>query len=343
MPYLLTIYMTSTINKLYDFSVKISQSNGEIGSGFLYIPEAPENYVYVLTAKHCIYGKNIEKVSKIPSLTLSYFGKNKLRHIKYEKRTDKVLSTSDKKDCAIILIPKTRFPKQSIKKPTKTTGIKLSELDSGAQCYFRGFPRARQGEGAESELFDDCTLNDLPFKDKQSFKIHIKNYDSNSDHASELLEGCSGSGVLVQKSNQLYLLGIVQRYLKKLPKVVGRGVNEFNALLKAEGFSLIPIYGEKIVRPIDIREKLLKLQSTFQFNRISQQHCKLALDIIEDLKSDFQKEKVGLLLHYKGIEVLETLDKLIRTFRKSSLKIDQMQLTLQERILGSIENLLSSI
>ena len=92
-----------------------------------------------------------------------------------------------------------------------------------------------------------------------------------------------------------------------------------------------------------LRAKLLKLQSIFRFNRISQQHCKLGLDIIEDLISDFQKEKVGLLLHYKGIEVLETLDQMIRIFRKSSLNITQTQSVRKEKILDAIKELLSSL
>lgn len=335
--------MTSPIENLYDFAVMIKRSNGEIGSGFLYSSKANEDYVYILTAKHCIYGKNFKDLYKEPELTISYFGKDKLKHIKFRKSIDKVLSSSNKRDCAILLISKTRFPKRTLKRSGKIQGIKLLEVDNGEACYFRGFPKARQGEGDGSELFDECRLNDRTFKDKQTFKINIKNYDSNSSHASELLEGCSGSGILVQKDNRFYLLGIVQRYLKKLPKVVGRGLYEFNTLLQKDDYSTIPIYGDESVGPVGVKERLKKIQSIFRYNRISQQHCNHCLEIIDQLRLEFQEEKVGLLLHYKGQEVLDHLEDLIKTFRKSSSIRNQRQLALKEKILDKAAEILSSL
>ncbi|KFF76067.1 hypothetical protein HX13_01630 [Chryseobacterium sp. P1-3] len=35
--------------------------NGEIGTAVLYFPDADLDYVYVLTAKHCLTGKDFNK------------------------------------------------------------------------------------------------------------------------------------------------------------------------------------------------------------------------------------------------------------------------------------------
>lgn len=273
--------MTKKVDVLRNHAVKIQLSNGEQGSGFLYFFEDEYEFVYILTAKHCLLGSDFQLKEFESRPELKYFDGTSYHSYSFNQETDEILtSPENQKDSGILKIPKSNLKESLFLNLTPPIAISLANLDNGLPCIYRGFPAARVNEQDQSQLYNS-TLNDI--LDHSTFRVSVDNKDNHDARAINLLSGISGSGMLVIDNQQLCLIGILHTYLSNDPIFVGQGIAIFNEILHANGLKII-----NIKNGINITysyTKIIKdLIELFDGQYIDPEDCKMAMKSIKQLE-----------------------------------------------------------
>ena len=193
-------------------TVKI-RCNEEIGTALLYSPDESLDYMYILTAKHCLAGKDFDKEYQNTDITIEKIFNPDLGtwYSCNIAETDKIICTeSNTLDLALIIIPRSRIADlsglqyrfQAIDRPGAT-----------GECLIRGFADFNSGEEDRPYELDYAeTVKDKP-------EILSLNFDGSLDtryqSAISNVQGLSGSGLFTIIKGNLFLLGTVHTYEEK--------------------------------------------------------------------------------------------------------------------------------
>jgi hypothetical protein len=220
--------MTTDSEQLFQYATVKITCNDEIGTAVLYSPGESLDYMYILTAKHCLTGKDFDKqyvntdiiIEKIFNPSTGEY------HSCQIMETDMVICTdSDKLDLALIIIPKVRVESLS--------GIQyffqvIDKPGVAGECMIRGFADFNSGE--EDRSYNLKFVESL--KDKP--KLFTLNFDGTLDtryqSALENVQGLSGSGVFAVINETVFLFGLVHTYEEK-NRFFATQITTFNYLI----------------------------------------------------------------------------------------------------------------
>lgn len=196
--------MDSDISKI---TVKISDENQNlIGTGILVQQSRIKNYVYFVTAAHCLYedGDSFTELRKIIVIEIedSINGVTAKMEL---KPMESLISHQSNNDLGVICIEKS-----SIKIDIPEIKI-IKKYQSSDHFIIKGFPRATKGEEVDT----------IYPKWKQELSNERFNLTFVEDYSSYNTQGFSGSGVFVSSDNNFYLLGIFTRFR---PEDKGRAI-----------------------------------------------------------------------------------------------------------------------
>ncbi|UCH93142.1 MAG: ATP-binding protein [Candidatus Aminicenantes bacterium] len=174
------------------------ETKEEKGTGIFVHPENSE-FVYFITAKHCLLGKDFSKSPEKENTKISIpVPPGKRFETFCLREADNILFPEDThNDCAIIIIRKDSLP-SSCKDIPKVDCLEL-RYTSG-KCFFRGYPRAY-------ENIEGVTIH-VNYSDNDTVTTNTPLSCIDSDPLYNC-KGFSGSGLFCQLNKKSYLIGII--------------------------------------------------------------------------------------------------------------------------------------
>ncbi|MFE5381468.1 trypsin-like serine protease, partial [Bacillus cereus] len=245
-----------------DHAAKITLENEDskillTGSGCIHVSYT-RAYTYVLTARHCLIGKNKEYENILKKEMIKIELKDQLNEGEYLSIIDYFLHPDDEHDIAVILVEiKSEIPHKEI-----------AVLESGKKGWFYGFPFPRpDGVGLEYTLIENNKSK------KKHFEIKVnENLRTYITDAPINCQGFSGSGVYFKLEGETYLIGIITSLADKavtFDRLICESIDVVNEFLKDkqleglknEAFNLKNIIKNKLDRykdPVQISIKNLR-------------------------------------------------------------------------------------
>lgn len=189
-------------------TIKIS-CNEEVGTAVIYFPDPDVDYVYILTAKHCLAGKDFDKTFVNSDIVLEkIFNEEKSDYYHYYLTEQDIVNTSDdKEDMALLILSKNKV----LPLTGKQFFCQVTDTDLSVQDYeARGFANFNEQEADRSF---PLKFREDQKDDGNKFLLQSENsLDSYYQQALENVEGLSGSGAYSQLFGSTYFTGIIQSY-----------------------------------------------------------------------------------------------------------------------------------
>ncbi|MFC4686964.1 hypothetical protein ACFO4P_08450 [Epilithonimonas pallida] len=237
-------------------AVKIS-SNKEVSTAVIYFPDPDVDYVYVLTAKHCLTGKNFDKeIIKTGIVLDEIFNEETSTFHSYTLvDTDIVLvSESDEEDMALLILPK----EDIISLTGKQFFCQVIDTNQSIDNYqIRGFASFNN---QDKDRYFPLKFNEDEKAGPQHFSLRSEEpLDTFDARALENVSGLSGSGAYSILYDNAYLTGIIDNYEDK-DIFIATKVFAYNVLLnKVENFLpitlTVPETNEEVVSSYSEMEK----------------------------------------------------------------------------------------
>jgi Trypsin-like peptidase domain len=189
---------------LNNISIRVTTSyNGDTLRGSGVLVQNAEKVNYVITAEHCIFGKEDDRAKfkdiDHSDISIEYrdFQSGSIIRI----QTKKIAYKSVDEDIAIIELEKAIESEENIKYSI------FSEIHNEEPLHFRGFPKWLQSNNEANNY--KCVYKGQ--RDESSFIIKSDDIvDSTGQSTADITaRGLSGSGVFLYRNNRLHLLGIV--------------------------------------------------------------------------------------------------------------------------------------
>lgn len=310
---------------LRNSSVKLTVSDVGEGSAFLLKPSKDSSFFYVLTAKHCLIGKKFEKKLSGVTIQLDFpFPLNtNTTATRYQlKETDRIiLSNNEEEDLAIIVLSR-----GTINLPQLWTDsfpvipiINPVVLKPETKFFIRGFPQSASGKKAKNlhsnKLIDNGHGTPL-------FEVAIEGYDNNNYDAVEILEGFSGSGILIKCANQMVLTGVVVECDGNLRRLICNNLLEINSLLQKEKdirYEFMTILPDEDMINLILEEDFQQVIRILSRNPLRPQNCDAAIKLLRSIKQNSYKlsknHYFNQNLLYKRNHIINKLIEQIRLFR----------------------------
>jgi len=190
-------------------TVRVSSKDEEIGSGTIYKPTGSD-FIYIFTAKHCIYGKDFDNGAKRKDIKIDKIKTANRRKEYILQKGDKIIQ-DDADDIVVIIIEGKRFPGFD-----DIPQIKLAGLNNDrTEVWFKGYPSLTYTENQKS-VRGVLHISDM---DGAKFQIEtdaafLKYY--NKSRVQGLCKGFSGSGICCQVGEVPFLQGVVSRFDKAI-------------------------------------------------------------------------------------------------------------------------------
>jgi archaellum biogenesis ATPase FlaH len=185
------------IEKISKVTCRI-ETQEEKGTGVLFLPEDSE-FVYLITAKHCLLGKDFSKCpDKKNTKIFIPVPLDKQFEIFCLEKADNILFPEEPGiDCAVIVFRKVLLPDSCRDIPR----INFLELRyTSGKCIFRGYPQS-YGSIVGVNIHVNYSDNDLV-----TTNIPLSTHDSDPLYN---CNGFSGSGLFCQLNKKLYLIGLI--------------------------------------------------------------------------------------------------------------------------------------
>lgn len=209
--------------------------NGEIGTAVIYFPDSDLDYVYILTAKHCLTGKDFDKEFTNTDIRLEkIFNEEKSIFHSYDLTDEDIVNVSeDAEDMALLILLK----KDILPLTGKQFFSQVIDTDESIYDYqIRGFANFNDQEIDRSfplKYIEDEKSN------KSKFTLRSENsLDTYYQQALENVEGLSGSGVYSLLYGNTYFTGIIHTY-EDSGIFIATKVMNYNKLIPSSKFSLI--------------------------------------------------------------------------------------------------------
>lgn len=179
--------------------IYLSGEIASLGSGVI-VRNKDGNY-FVITAKHCIFGKNGDKLKNIEISNIIIEHKHNNEDTFSQIEVVRIEYSCDKQDIAVLSI-------ESLDWQENIYYGKIAQLVLGNNNYaFRGYPNYLSHQ-EEHENYINCE-----YQSSDNSKFIIKS-DKIKDSSAEIeidetAYGLSGSGVFIYENSQPYLIGII--------------------------------------------------------------------------------------------------------------------------------------
>ncbi|WP_339178556.1 ABC-three component system protein [Paenibacillus sp. FSL H8-0317] len=177
--------------------IQVGGTKPSLGSGCLFQPHSDE-YSYVLTAKHCLIGKdfdnpNVLELSDISIFRDSDFGGEKLNVISYKIHED------DSYDIACIIV----------KKVNDLPNLLMGEPHRNCEIISYGYPYILNDRNICGQLFEAKIMHIQRNEQKQfTAKVDVGFLTYENDALTNI-EGYSGSAVYIQENEGLLIVGVI--------------------------------------------------------------------------------------------------------------------------------------
>lgn len=229
--------------------------HNEIGSGVVCYPYSGD-YIYILTAKHVIFGKNFVTPFKNTDIIIDKIVKSDgdFNFFQVQEEDQVIASESNLVDLCIICIKK-----------DKTVSIFCHELSSDyivdtfglTDCQLRGFPFFADNNQSRSI---QCSFKEF-MPGSSNFLVESKSkLDTIYSDVNENVRGLSGGGVFITFDYKSYLLGIVTQFAN-IDSFICQHTGAINRLLKQNGLAELKI--ETLV----VDQNVLTTMAAFKANR----------------------------------------------------------------------------
>ncbi|MGE0567910.1 MAG: hypothetical protein AB7O73_08165 [Bacteroidia bacterium] len=220
---------------LSKYIVKITCKN-EIGSGFIYLPLGDPQRAYIFTARHCIYGKDVDNNADKTDVSITFYSGAKHIEKSYTVSNEDVLvagANNATEDIAIIIISKESIPDGCISEESPKL-ILLS--GSEKECFISGVPKVTGN--LYPRTLQNCFIDpdkDYPYQ----IQVSVKDAIVDNFNADELVEGYSGSGCFIDNQKGIYAFGIVLSYEEASKRLLGINFSIVNSLLQKNSLPVI--------------------------------------------------------------------------------------------------------
>lgn len=188
-------------------TVKVSCSYG-IGTGILYLSQVQGSMIMLITAKHCICGKNFDQTPVSEDIKISWDeflgGEPTPSPIQLPEKLCSLYFKGNEKDIAIILIPIEVIPE------TIRDHIRLNLLPDAKglrSSYICGFPTSRNIRFIDTILQPNISKFNIEFEPERLLICE------ECDLTSTSVKGLSGGGLFIESRGRLYLHGLTTEYL----------------------------------------------------------------------------------------------------------------------------------
>lgn len=192
-------------------TVRIS-CNDEVSTAVIYFPDPDAEYVYVLTAKHCLAGKNFDKKIINTGIILDeIFNEETSSFHTYNLiDTDIVLVSENDEDLALLILSKDDI----VSLTGKQFFCQVADTDRSIEDYqIRGFASFND---QEKDRYFPLKFNEDEKANCSQFSLRSeKSLDTFNAKALENVEGLSGSGAYSMLYGKTYLTGIIHDYEDK--------------------------------------------------------------------------------------------------------------------------------
>ena len=210
-----------------------SKQGYEHGSGVI-LKLKELNYIYILTAKHCILGKNMNySLDEISIKILARGDNNEYIEIELDREDDILYDEDNLNDTAIIVIKKEKG-----KTLNNIESISVLDVDSVSnECIIRGYPapynNIRNNKPITISMCEYIENNILTTKTKlDSIEYEDKLYN---------LSGYSGGGVFYFYKDKIYITGIVYEFSDLFQRISVNPIRKYNKILETSRYNLIPM------------------------------------------------------------------------------------------------------
>lgn len=204
------------------------------GSGFMYYPEQDRSYIYLITSRHNLVNDDLlwdlselnfffstvepGVALQLPESTIIYYGDN-----------------NEFEDIAVILIPKDAFREANFRFHRQRL-CHLTDLETVATVS--GFSKQTSGQYLRT-LYKLTFLSDSDYSDEIQFEV--QDPVSNQYNADNLVEGYSGSPIVIESGNDRFVCGLFRAYEKNSKRILGINFRMLNVLLTKHGHQEIPL------------------------------------------------------------------------------------------------------
>jgi hypothetical protein len=218
---------------IHNYIVKII-TPGSLGSGLIYFPsDAPEE-AYVFTARHLLTKANGELKANTDIQIIFFDTLNSVCNV---TNGDVILSGSnnDSEDFAVIAIKKTSIP-GSIEF-SNTPGLAIL-TGKEKNCFVTGIPKVVQNKVPRT-LYLGKILDDKDYAEQ--VQVEISDPISDQYNADNLVEGYSGSPLLITSGKQHFVFGFFSQYEQQTKRILAVNFSKIQQLLKDAGYPELPI------------------------------------------------------------------------------------------------------
>ncbi|RKE80775.1 ATP-binding protein [Chryseobacterium sp. AG363] len=212
------------------------QCNEDIGTAVIYFPDADTDYVYILTAKHCLVGEKFNKTySKEGILLDQIFNDESLTYHSYVLSDTAVVitSVSNEEDLALIIVPANDIVALTGKRFFSQV---IDADDTIPEYKVRGF--ANFNDQKDDQPFSLKFLENKKHNPNIFTLHHEGSLDTFYQQAMSNVAGLSGSGAYADLFGNLYFVGIIHTYVDGNTFIVTK-VLAYNNLIDPNKFKLI--------------------------------------------------------------------------------------------------------
>lgn len=211
------------------------QCNGNTGTAVIFFPGQEDDYVYILSAKHCLKGKKFEKQYNKEGIVLDkiFNSKDSTYHTYTLTETDIVITSGDNEDIALLILPKQRI----VELTGKEFYYQVIDTDVQIKDYeirgFANFNDQQTDRPFQLKFVENQKDNDRLFTLKSEVVL-----DTYYQQALDNVEGLSGCGAFALLNGNTYLTGIIHSY-ENANLFTATKVIAFNQLIDAGKFKPI--------------------------------------------------------------------------------------------------------
>lgn len=255
-----------------NFIVKI-ETQFETGSGFVYLQDNIPEFIFVITARHVLCGRNNEHAINLIETSISNhdfeYKINSLSRIL-------IGENNNTEDIAIIVIPL-----EEISVNIDKLNLCLIEQQN-VECFIKGTSNATNCEFFRT-LAECKTLTDKDNVNQIQVECNDNLIDSNWN-STDLVGGYSGSGIFVLSDSEPFAFGIVSSFDSNFKRFGCTDIRVANSILVKNGFQPM------ILQSIETNEDIIR------DIKILREHRNITLDRIRDVikEKHLSREKLKI-------------------------------------------------
>lgn len=263
----------------------IKNKNGQCEHGSGVIVQSQDKKIYILTAKHCILGKELDYKLENISINILINEVDSEIMLNDEDKHNILLDDIDSNDIAIIVLDKKNY---KILSQIKYMNL-LDEQSIPIECSFRGYPAPYNiGQNNRPVTIGMCT-----YIENNILSTSTKLDNTVYDDALYNLSGCSGGAVFTFYKDNIYIVGIVYEFDDLFQRIRVNALGQYNKLLKDLGYKELKLenyYSDKDISLMCLKKAFQKNKASWLNNKyIPDLHCvgyieKICAQIIQNSK-----------------------------------------------------------